>query len=336
MEYRMLGQSELEVSALSLGCWSMAGGGMWGEHDVENSIATIQLAYDLGINFFDTAETYGNGLSEELLARALGTHRQEVIIATKVSPQNLHALDVVSACENSLRRLNTDYIDVYYIHWPNPDIPIKETMEALDQLEKSGKIRVAACSNFASRDLEKLLRWGRVEANQLPYSLLWRAIEFAVTPYCQEQGVGVTCYSPLSQGLLTGQYRSADEVPPERARTRYFSSQRPFADHGQPGVEELLFDVLGKMRELCDQAQVTMTQAALGWAMAQPGIASVIAGARKPEQIRQSASACDIDFPADFLQELSRISDPLKQELGPNPDKWNVDQSRYDCLPDEN
>lgn len=335
MQYRTLGQSDLKVSALSLGCWSMAGGGFWGEHDAENSIATIRLAHELGINFFDTAESYGDGLSEEFLARALGPRRQEVIIATKVSPRNLRAADVMKACENSLRRLDTDYIDVYYIHWPNPDIPIAETMEALETLKNDGKIRVAACSNFASRDLEKLLRHGRVEANQLPYSLLWRAIEHDITPYCQEKHVSVTCYSPLSQGLLTGAFRTGDDVPAARARTRHFSCERPFAHHGQSGVEDLLFDTLDKMRGYCDQAQVTMTQAALGWAMAQPGVGSVLAGARTPEQIRESASACDIDFPADFLTQLSLSSEPLKQELGPNPDKWNVDNSRYDCLPDE-
>ncbi len=335
MQYRKLGRSDLTVSALSLGCWSMAGGGMWGEQDAEDSIATIRTAQELGINFFDTAEGYGNGYSEELLAQALGHRRQEVIIATKVSQKNLRAPDVVTACERSLKRLNTDYIDVYYIHWPSPEIPISETMEAFERLRTEGKIRVTACSNFASGDLEKLLRHGRAEANQLPYSLLWRAIEYHVTPYCQEQGVSVTCYSPLSQGLLTGRYHSADEVPPERARTRHFSSHRSFAEHGHPGVEELLFDTLDQMRKLCDQAQITMTQAALGWAMAQPGVGSVIAGARKPEQIRQSASACDIDFSRDFLNQLSELSQKLKEELGPSPDKWSVDSSRYDCMPDE-
>ena len=335
MEYRRLGQSDLQVSALSLGILSMVGGGSWGPQDDEEAARIIDTAFDAGVNFFDTAESYADGYSETVLGRVLQNRRSEVVLASKVSSENLGARDLIRACEGSLRRLATDYLDLYYIHWPNPSIPLEETMGALERLKEQGKIRVAGCSNFGSKDMEKLLRHGRVEANQLPYSLLWRPVEFEIMDFCAEQDIGIACYSPLAQGLLTGKYRTPQDVPDERAKNRLFSSQRPYAEHGGPGVEEEMFEAIRKLEVLSGQWGLTMTQAVLQWTLGRRAIASVIVGCRTCSQLEQSLAALQAELPAGGEKQLEALTENIKKALGPNPDMWSKeDQSRYDRYPD--
>lgn len=176
MRYRKLGQTDIIVSVIAMGCWPIVGDFTWGPQDEADSIATIHAALDAGINFFDTAEMYGNGYSEELLGRALAGRRHEVVIASKVGSEHLAADQVIRAGEGSLRRLRTDYIDLYQIHWPSRTVPLAETMAALERLRQQGKVRAIGVSNFGLGDLGDLLAIGRPETNQLPYSLLWRAI----------------------------------------------------------------------------------------------------------------------------------------------------------------
>lgn len=323
MRFRQLGRSTLKVSVISMGCWALAGDSTWGPQEKSNSIATIHAALDAGINFFDTAEAYGNGYSEEVLGEALAGRRNQVIIASKVSAAHLQPQRLVAACEASLRRLRTDYLDVYYIHWPNHDIPLEDTMLAMERLQQQGKIRVPACSNFGVQDLTELLSTGhRVEANQLPYSLLWRAIEFEIRDLCEQEDIGITCYSPLAQGLLTGKFRSADEVPEGRARTRLFASTRPLARHTEPGAETEVFQTLARIRDICQQHNLDMTQTALVWLTEQAGVASVIVGARTPEQVKQNAMAGNLKLPQEVSTQLSEATAMLRDKLGPNPDMW--------------
>ena len=169
---------------MALGCWPFAGGTVWGEQDEGESIATVHAALDAGINFFDTAEGYEEGHSERVLGRGLAGRRQQAVIASKVSPKNLTPEGIVAACEQSLENLQTDYIDLYQIHWPNHDIPIEMSWRALEDLLAAGKVRALGVANFASNDLAGLVAVGRPAANQLPYSLLWRAIEFEVLARC--------------------------------------------------------------------------------------------------------------------------------------------------------
>ena len=184
MEYRKLGQTDIDVSVIGLGCWPFAGGAYWGEQDDEDSIATVRAALDAGINFFDTAEGYGRGYSEQVLGRGLQGRRHEAVIATKVSASHLSAEEVARACEQSLTNLQTDYIDLYQIHWPNWQIPLSETVEALGLLRQGGKIRAIGVSNFAVRDQSDMLALSDCATNQLPYSLLWRVIEDDIQPLC--------------------------------------------------------------------------------------------------------------------------------------------------------
>lgn len=236
MQYRRLGKTDITVSIVAMGCWALAGGSMWGRQDEAESIATVRAGLDAGVNFFDTAEGYGGGDSEAVLGRALAGRRHEAVIATKVSRSHLAGDEVLRACERSLQRLKTDYIDLYQIHWPSRTAPLEETMETLERLREQGKVRAIGVCNFGVGDLSDLLKVGWAETNQLPYSLLWRAIEHQILRKCVDEGIGILCYSPLVQGLLTGKFSSADDVPEERARTRLFSGNRPQSRHGGAGV----------------------------------------------------------------------------------------------------
>ena len=178
MQYRKLGKTDISVSAIAMGCWALAGDATWGPQDMAESVATVHAALDAGVNLFDTAEGYGGGDSESALGQALLGRRHEAVIATKVSRANLSADEVRRACENSLQRLRTDYVDLYQIHWPSRTVPLPETMEALERLREQGKVRAIGVCNFGLQDLSDLLAIGWPETNQLPYSLLWRAIEY--------------------------------------------------------------------------------------------------------------------------------------------------------------
>jgi len=328
MKYHKLGTIDITASAVAMGCWAIVGDFTWGPQDETEAIATIRAALDAGINFFDTAEMYGDGYSEELLGRALAGHRHEVIIADKVGPGHMAADQVILACERSLKRLRSDYIDLYQIHWPSRTVPLAETVAALEKLKQQGKIRAIGVSNFGVGDLTDLLVIDRPETNQLPYSLLWRAIEYEIAPKCAAEGIGILSYSSLAQGLLTGKFSSPDEVPDGRARSRYFSSERPYARHGEAGCEVELFEAIEAIRRICQTVGEPMEVVALAWLLAQPGVTAAIAGARNPDQIRSNAQAADLILPADVIAALNAATDDLKQKLGPNPDMWQS-ESRF-------
>ncbi len=328
MKYRPLGQCAIPAPIVSMGCWAIVGDETWGPQDESESIATIHAALDAGVTLFDTAEGYGQGYSETVLGRALAGRRPEALIATKVSGRNLSAAAVRQACERSLQRLQTDYIDLYQVHWPSRVTPLAETLATLEELRREGKVRAIGVCNFGPRDLDDLLALGRVETNQLPYSLLWRAIEFEIRQRCVEAGMGILCYSPLAQGLLTGKFASASAVPDGRARTRIFSGERALARHGQAGQEEEAFAALDRVRRISAAVGRPMAQVALAWLLHQPGVTSVIAGARRPEQIREAARAAEVELPPVIVQALSEATAALKQRLGPDPDMWQA-ESRF-------
>jgi myo-inositol catabolism protein IolS len=322
VEYRRLGNTDMRVSAIAMGCWALAGDSVWGPQDEAESIATVRAALDAGVNFFDTAEGYGDGASERVLGKALAGRRHQAVIATKVSASHLSGDELQRACERSLRHLNTDTIDLYQIHWPNHEIPIEETIAALEKLKQAGKVRAVGVCNFGVRDLSDLLTTGGCEANQLPYSLLWRAIEYSITAACREQDLGILAYSPLAQGLLTGKFRTADEVPEARARTRHFSGQRPFTRHGQDGVEREVFTAIASIRRICERLQQPMTHVALSWVLCQSNITSVITGVRRPDQILHAVGVLDLKLPPQAIDELNAATNELKLRLGPDPDLW--------------
>ncbi len=330
MEYRTLGKSDLAVSVITMGCWAIAGDRLWGPQDETDAINALHAAVDVGINFFDSAEGYGAGRSEELIGKAFKGHRRDkVIIATKVSPGKLRPADLRAACENSLRRLGMDTIDVYYIHWPNWDIPIAATLDEMQRLKEAGKIRHVGCSNFGKRDLTELLTVARVEIDQLAYNLLFRAIEFEIVPTCLAHQVSIAPYSPLQHGILTGKFATLADIPDERARTRHFAAaRRPLARHGGPGAEAETAAALTAIRKVCEEAGLPMAQVALAWLLEQPGVTTVIAGARNPAQVYENAAAAALKLPADMVAALTQATEPLKAALGPNPDMWENEANK--------
>ncbi len=325
MRYNRLGQTDIQVSAICMGCWGLASDFHWGSQDDADSIATVHAALDAGVNFFDTAESYGDGHSDEVLGRALQGIRHEVIIASKVSAQNLAHDDLIRSCEASLRRLNTDYLDLFQIHWPNREIPFTESWAAMEQLLAAGKVRALGVSNFGVIDLPELLKVGFPVSNQLPYSLLFRAVEFGVQQICVANDISILAYSPLMHGLLTGKFASLDDMPVTRARTRHFSPDRPHTRHHEAGCEAETNAALQEIRQISGETGHSMTHLALAWLLHQPGVASVITGMRRPEQARDSALAADIDLSPDILHRLDLATRPVKEALGPNLDMWQTE-----------
>lgn len=322
VEYRTLGRTDIRVSEIALGCWPFAGGAYWGDQDDAQSIATVHAALDAGITFFDTAEGYEDGESERVLGRALAGRRSEAVIATKVSRGNLLPGDVALACDRSLRHLGTDYIDLYQIHWPNHDVPLADTVGALERLKEQGKVRAIGVSNFAVGDLGEILSLGECVTDQLPFSLLWRVIERRIQPLCVERGVGIICYSPLAQGLLTGRYRTADEVPEGLAQSRWYAGTRPATNHDEPGLETEVFAAIARLSGLAEEAGMPLAIMALAWVRAQPGVTSFLVGARNPEELAWNLPAIDARLSPDMLARLSEATEEVKQKLGDNPDMW--------------
>ncbi len=324
METRQLGNSAIDVSALSFGCWAIVGGMNWGHQEKDDSLAALRAAYDAGITTFDTAEMYGNGRSEQLIGEALGDVRDRIVIASKALPEHFAPADLRAACERSLRNLGTTWIDLYQLHWPNWDIPIEEPLDTLEALKAEGKIRAYGVSNFGPLDLRDALRDGYdVASNQVAYSLVFRAVEYAIQPACVDAGVAILCYSPLLHGLLTGKFKRPEEVPEDRARTRHFSSQRwPQARHGEAGVEALLFEAIQDIHEVADEIGAPMADVALAWLLGRPGVASVIVGGRNAGQVQRNVRAASLSLEADVVERLDRISAPLMEAMGPNPDMW--------------
>jgi aryl-alcohol dehydrogenase-like predicted oxidoreductase len=324
MEYRRLGKTDIDVSVIGLGCWPFGGGEYWGDQDDQDSIDTVHAALDAGINFFDTAEGYEDGVSEQVLGRGLAGRRSEAIVATKVSMPNLRPDDVITACERSLGNLQMDYVDLYQIHWPNHDVPLADTVGALQRLKEQGKTRAIGVSNFAVGDLTEMLSLSECEVDQLPYSLLWRVIEREIQPLCVEKGVGIICYSSLAQGLLTGRYKDADEVPEGLTQSRWYSSERPLAGHGEPGVEGEVFAALDELRAIAAEAGMSMATMALAWVKARPAVTTFLVGARNPTELAWNLPVTETSLSPEIIAKLETATEPVKEKLGTNADMWVV------------
>jgi myo-inositol catabolism protein IolS len=330
VEKRKLGRSGIEVSVLAMGCWALGGESGWGDQEDSLSIATIHAALDRGVNFFDTAEAYGDGHSEEVVGKALADRRDKAIVGTKISPPHTAPAVLRKYCEASLRRLQTDYIDLYMIHWPVRTHAVADSLAVLDQLKQEGKIRAIGVSNFGVQDLGEALGAGvQIDVNQLCYSLLARGIEFEILPLCQEHQISVTAYMPLLQGILADKYRAADEVPPFRARTRHFSAERGAARHGEGGFEQETFAALDAIREIAQELGQPMANVALSWAIGRPGVSSVLAGARTPAQIERNVKAAALALAPEVIARLDEVTREVKDLVGSHADLWeSVERSR--------
>lgn len=324
MDFYTLDRADIRISGLALGTWAFSGAKIWGESDDTESIRTVHCALERGINLFDTAEKYGNGKAEEVLGAALKGRRQDAVIATKIFTDHLHYDDVISCCEASLKRLQTDYIDLYQIHWPTASIPLEETFRAFETLKRDGKIRAVSVCNAGPSCIREMAPYG-IAMNQLPYALIWRVAEKKIIPASEQAGIPVWAYVPLAQGLLTGKFRSIDDVPLGRRETRFYSSRWQQGLHHDPGFEEEIFAFLGKLDALCKSGGITQAQAAFSFLKRRPIVKSILAGARSVHQLEQNLDSYEMQVPDALMEEIEALSEPLKECMGENADLWISD-----------
>ncbi|MFP3133620.1 MAG: aldo/keto reductase [Nitrososphaeria archaeon] len=307
MEYINLGKSGLKVSKIGIGTWQ-ASGDAWGQDVIDdNIIKAIKRSYELGVNLVDTAEIYGNGHSETVVGKALKEiGRENMIVATKVAGAHLRHDELLKSAELSMKRLGISYIDLYQIHWPDPweQIPLRETMKAMEELYVQGKIRAIGVSNFAVRDLEEArsyLSKTDIVSNQVRYNMLQREIEEEVMPYCRKNGITIIAWSPLAQGALTGKY-NVENVPRDRIR----SGNEVFKPENMKQIERLL----KILKEIAQKRKKTVAQVSLNWVISHEGVIA-IPGAKTPEQAEENAGAAGWKLSDEELKlienELSKI-----------------------------
>ncbi|HEY1508610.1 MAG TPA: aldo/keto reductase [Solirubrobacteraceae bacterium] len=320
MDYRQLGRSGLRVSELILGTMGFAGGGQFsgvGQIDLDGARRQIDMALDAGVNVIDTADIYTAGASEELVGRALEGRRDRVLLATKArfamgkgpNDAGLSRHHLIEACEASLRRLQTDHIDLYQVHEWDGQTPLEETLGALEHLIQSGKVRYAGCSNYAGWQVTKALGIAqdrglpKFVSQQVYLSLLERSAEYEIVPSAIDQGLGLLIWSPLSGGLLSGKYRRG-QPPPEGARHASDWSEPPVFD------EDKLYDTVEVLVEIAEAHGVSAAQVALAWLLARPGITSLIVGARTEEQLADNLAAAELELTPDEHARLEKVSRP--------------------------
>ncbi|MFN8448029.1 MAG: aldo/keto reductase [Anaerolineae bacterium] len=317
MEFRQLGGSGLKVPVLSFGTGTFGGHGSffsaWGNTDVAEATRLVDICLDAGVTMFDTADVYSSGAAEEILAQALGGRRDQVILSTKAtfrmgdSPNDLGSSrqHILSACEASLRRLNTDYIDIYTLHGFDAQTPVEEALRTLDTLVTSGKVRYIACSNFSGWHLMKSLAvadrygWTRYAAHQAYYSLVGREYEWELMPLALDQKVGTIVWGPLSAGRLSGKYRRNQPMPDARI----------LQGGGEgPDRTELLYRIVDALDEIAAETGKTVTQIALNWVLQRPTVASIIIGARNEDQLRQNLGAVGWNLTPEQVARLDAAS----------------------------
>jgi aryl-alcohol dehydrogenase-like predicted oxidoreductase len=323
MQYRQLGRTGLRVSTFTLGTMGFGGTG-WaspvGQIGVDGAREQIAIARDAGVNLIDTADVYSAGLAEEILGEALGSARAEVLIATKArmpmgdgpNDAGLSRHHVIRAAEASLRRLKTDYIDLYQVHEWDGQTPLEETLTALDDLVRSGKVRYLGASNYAAWHLMKALaiadsrRLERFASQQIYYSLQCRDAESELVPVSIDQGLGILVWSPLAGGLLSGKYRRGVEAPP---------GSRHLSEWSEPPVhdEDKLYDTIETAVKIGESHGVSAARVSLAYLLAKPAVTSLIVGARTPEQLRDNLAAADLQLSQDEIAALDNVSgEPLR------------------------
>jgi aryl-alcohol dehydrogenase-like predicted oxidoreductase len=318
MDYIKIKNTNITISKMALGTWVFSNDATWGSQEDELSIKITHAAIDSGIKLIDTAAMYGNGKSEEVLGKALKERRNKVVIATKTADAHPDKETIIKACEDSLRRLDTDYIDIYQIHWPRRTVPFCETMEGLLKLYKDGKIRAIGVSNFGVQDLNEITKYGPIHTNQMAYNLLFRAIDHEIRPLCIEKEIGILCYSPLAQGLCTGKYRHIDQIPERLRRVWYLSDE---FSHLHPK----LFKTIACIKKIAESMNVSMSALSIAYDMHREGIVSVLVGARNIDQLNQNISAAEIKLDDKTMEKLNKCTDTLFNMMGYNADMWRAE-----------
>lgn len=323
MDYRKIGNSDLQASVITFGAWA-AGGWMWGTTDRNDAVQAIRAAYDLGVTTIDTAPVYGQGTSEEIVGQAIRDFpRDQVQVLTKFgmrwdlaagefafhsknnagNPIDIYKYagkqSVIDECEQSLRRLGTDYIDLYQIHWPDSTTPIAETFEAVERLIEAGKVRYAGVCNYDAHQMKEAEKIVPLVSNQIPFSMVNRAIEEQTVPHCIENGKSVLAYSPLQRGLLSGKIHAGYQFQE--------GDHRQKQPHFQPDFVDKTNAFLAEIKPLADDKGATLSQLVLRWTVERPGITIALVGARNAEQSVQNANAMAIQLTAEELDWISAL-----------------------------
>ena len=311
MQYRILGKTGVKVTVIGLGANNFGG-----RNDEPSSFRVLDQALDLGVNFIDTADFYNLGKSEQVIGKWLKSHRNHVVIATKFvmamddcpNSRGASRYHIFNAVEDSLRRLGTDHIDLYQVHWPDPETPIEQTLRALDDLVKQGKIRYFGSSNFSALQLSEAL-WTSLYFNlnslvseQCYYNLLKRGVEREVVPYAAANGLSIIPFFPLESGLLTGKYRRNEPIPEGTRMASGEFYQRSLTDEN--------FEKVDNLSNFAQDRGHTVGELALAWLLANPAVCSVIAGASSPEQVVQNVEAANWDLSPDDLKGIDEIVPP--------------------------
>ncbi len=318
MEYRLLGRSGLKISVLTFGTMTFGGETVFaktGSTDVEGAKRQLDLCLEAGVNIVDTADVYSKGRSEEILGEALDGRRSRLLVATKArfpmgqgpNDQGLSRHHLVAACEASLRRLRTDYIDLYQLHEWDGLTPLEETMEALDTLVRSGKVRYVGASNFSGWHLMKAMETARshgfvpLVSQQIYYSLQARDAESELVPIALDQGLGIMVWSPLAGGLLSGKYRRGKDAP---------EGSRHFLNWGEPPIhnEDKLYDTIDALVQIAEARGITAAEVALAWLLGRPGVTSLVIGARTEAQLAMNLRAADLVLTPEETETLDAVS----------------------------
>jgi len=320
MEYRQLGASGLKVPVLSFGTGTFGGGGdffkAWGSTQADEASILINLCLDAGLNMFDTADVYSQGLSEEILGKAIIGLRDKILLSTKATfkmgsgPNDFGSsrFHLIKSCEDSLRRLKTDYIDIYHMHGFDGVTPVDETLSALNDLVKSGKVRYIACSNFSGWHLMKSLSvserygWSKYIAHQAHYSLISREFEWELMPLGLDQNIGTIVWSPLSAGRLGGKYRRDQPIPAD-GRIAQGGGEGPIVP------EDFFYGVIDTLDEIAGETGKSVAQVALNWVLQRPTVSNIVIGARNEEQLKQNLGAVGWNLTLDQVKRLDKSSD---------------------------
>ncbi len=330
MIYRNLGNTDIKASAITLGTWAI-GGWLWGGTHKKNAIAGIRKSIDMGVTSIDTAPVYGFGVSESIVGEAIQGYRDKIQVFTKYglrwnvsdgkfyfnsqdnegNPMEIHKYagkqSVINECEESLRRLKIDYIDLYQIHWPDPTTPIAETMEAVEKLKKDGKIKAAGVSNYDASQMKEADETTYIAANQVPFSMIERDIEKELIPYCIDNSKSILAYSPLQRGLLTGKVTKDYKFNDGDHRTTHPSFQEPNLSYTHNFLE--------KIKPIAEKHNISLAQLVISWTIHHPGITTALVGARNEQQATENAQAADVKLADEETNMINHELDKLNQVL---------------------
>ncbi|MDF2722032.1 MAG: aldo/keto reductase [Paenibacillus sp.] len=315
MKYRKLGNTGLKVSEISLGSWLTYGGYV----ERENAVNSIRRAYDLGINFFDTANVYERGAAEIVVGETLKSYnRDSYVLATKVfwpmgsgpNDRGLSRKHVYEQLHASLKRLGTDYVDIYYCHRYDPETPIEETLRTIDDFVRQGKVLYAGVSEWTATQMAQALGTAdrylldRIVVNQPVYNMFNRYIEKEVIPFGSKNGIGQVVFSPLAQGLLTGKYKSAQDIPAD--------SRAGKLENMRKGITEEKIGQVVKLSAIADELNISVGQLAIAWILRQPNVASALVGASRPDQVDENAAASGVELSGEVLERIEGILSSAK------------------------